>query len=123
MGVPSMSDSLEVRGDDAGMFSYIALEDRIPASHPLRAVRQLADLVLAEMSPEFDRLYQAAKLLPDSAERNALYKEMSRRARGDTVWKLGVSRLRTMLIQPGVKAYKMHPILHAEWQYIDVEAR
>ena len=39
------------------MFSYIALEDRIPASHPLRAVRQLEDLVLAEMSPEFDRLY------------------------------------------------------------------
>ncbi len=50
-----------MRGDDAqlqsGMFSYIALEDRIPASHPLRAVRKLADLVLAEMSPEFDRLY------------------------------------------------------------------
>ena len=50
-----------MRGDDAqfqpGMFSYIALEDRIPASHPLRAVRQLVDLVLAEMSPEFDALY------------------------------------------------------------------
>jgi transposase len=50
-----------MRGDDAqlqsGMFSYVALEARIPAGHPLRAVRQLADLVLAEMSPEFDRLY------------------------------------------------------------------
>jgi transposase len=40
-----------------GMFSYIALEDRIPGGHPLRAVRQLVDVVLAEMSPEFDRLY------------------------------------------------------------------
>jgi hypothetical protein len=39
------------------MFSYIALEERIPANHPLRWVRELADLVLAEMSPEFDRLY------------------------------------------------------------------
>ena len=50
-----------MRGDDAqfqvGMFSYIALEDRIPADHPLRAVRQLVDVVLAEMSPEFDALY------------------------------------------------------------------
>ena len=50
-----------MRGDDAqlqpGMFSYIALEDRIPTSHPLRAVRQLVDVVLAEMSPEFDGLY------------------------------------------------------------------
>jgi transposase len=50
-----------MRGDDAqlqpGMFSYVALEDRIPTSHPLRAVRQLVDVVLAEMSPEFGRLY------------------------------------------------------------------
>jgi transposase len=50
-----------MRGDDdqlqAGMFSYIALEDRIPADHPLRAVRQLVDVVLAEMSAEFDALY------------------------------------------------------------------
>jgi|SRR5216683_3151841 len=29
----------------AGMFSYIALEDRIPTSHPLRAVRRLVDVV------------------------------------------------------------------------------
>jgi transposase len=50
-----------MRGDDAqlqpGMFSYIALENRIPSHHPLRAVRQLVDVVLAEMSPEFDELY------------------------------------------------------------------
>ena len=50
-----------MRGDDAqlqaGMFSYIALEDRIPPSHPLRAVRRLVDTVLAEMSSEFDELY------------------------------------------------------------------
>jgi transposase len=50
-----------MRGDDAqlqpGMFSYIALEDRIPVDHPLRAARQLVDVVLAEMSAEFDALY------------------------------------------------------------------
>ena len=74
-------------------------------------------------SPDFDRLYQAARLLPDSPERNALYREMNRRLEADTVWKLGVSRLRTMLVQPSVKAYKKHPILHAEWAYIDLEAR
>ena len=74
-------------------------------------------------SPEFDRLYSAARLLPDSAERNAIYRDMNRRLEADTVWKLGVSRLRTMLIQPAVKAYKKHPILHAEWAYIDVETQ
>jgi oligopeptide transport system substrate-binding protein len=72
-------------------------------------------------SPDFDRLYLASRQLPDSAERNAIYREMNRRLEADTVWKLGVSRLRTMLILPTVKAYKKHPILHAEWAYIDVE--
>jgi transposase len=39
------------------MFSYVALEDRIPNDHPLRNVRKLADEVLKEMSKEFDGLY------------------------------------------------------------------
>jgi transposase len=50
-----------MRGDDqqlqAGMFSYVALEDRIPADHPLRGMRKLVDAVLAAMSKEFDGLY------------------------------------------------------------------
>ncbi len=74
-------------------------------------------------SPEYDRLYQEARLLPDSPGRNAIYREMNRRLEADTVWKLGVSRLRTMLIQPTVKAYKKHPILHAEWAYIDMDVQ
>ena len=50
-----------MRGNDdqlqSGMFSYVSLEERIPAAHPLRGVRQLADEVLAEMSQDFDGLY------------------------------------------------------------------
>ena len=50
-----------MRGDDqqlqTGMFSYVALEDRIPADHPLRGVRALVDAVLGEMSKDFDGLY------------------------------------------------------------------
>jgi transposase len=50
-----------MRGDDEqlqpGMFSYVALEDRIPQEHPLRAIRKLVDQVLAGMSKQFDRLY------------------------------------------------------------------
>jgi len=50
-----------MRGNDdqlqSGMFSYVSLEDRIPAAHPLRGVRKLADEVLAEMSKDFDGLY------------------------------------------------------------------
>ena len=56
------SDRLfSMRGNDDqlqdGMFSCVSLEDRIPATHPLRGVRKLADAVLAEMSKDFDGMY------------------------------------------------------------------
>jgi transposase len=53
-----------MRGDDqqlqTGMFSYVALEDRIPADHPLRGVKKLVDAVLTGMSKDFDGLYAQA---------------------------------------------------------------
>ena len=39
------------------LFSYISTEDRIPASHPLRQVRRLADQSLDRLNPTFCRLY------------------------------------------------------------------
>jgi hypothetical protein len=49
-----------MRGDDvqqAAMFSYLTLERRIPADHPLRAIRRLTDRALERISGELDRLY------------------------------------------------------------------
>jgi transposase len=43
-----------------GMFSYVSLEQRVPADHPLRAVRKLTDAVLGTLSAEFDALYAAS---------------------------------------------------------------
>ncbi len=74
-------------------------------------------------SAEFDRLYARSRELPDSPERSDLYRRMTRQFEADTVWKLGVSRVRTMLVQPSVVGYKKHPILHAEWAYIDIDPR
>lgn len=39
------------------MFSYVSAEQRVPADHPLRAIRALVDEVLRDMSREFDGLY------------------------------------------------------------------
>jgi transposase len=39
------------------MFSYVSLEERIPADHPLRPVRAMVDRALIALSPRFDALY------------------------------------------------------------------
>ena len=36
------------------MFSYLTLEQRVPADHPLRAIRLLTDGVLQSLNAEFD---------------------------------------------------------------------
>jgi len=49
-----------MRGQDQqqdGVFSYVSLEQRVPASHPLRTIRQLVDEALGELSPRFEELY------------------------------------------------------------------
>ena len=39
------------------MLAFVNLEERVPADHPLRAIKALADEALTRLSPEFDRLY------------------------------------------------------------------
>jgi len=49
-----------MRGTDAGgseLFSYVRLEERVPADHPLRPIRVLADEALSSMSARFEGLY------------------------------------------------------------------
>jgi len=49
-----------MRGEDQrsdGIFSYVRLEQRVPADHPLRPIRELTDAALKELSRDFNRLY------------------------------------------------------------------
>lgn len=49
-----------MRGEDrssGSLFSYVDLESRVPARHPLRVVREIVNEVLASLSGEFERLY------------------------------------------------------------------
>ena len=49
-----------MRGADeqsGSMFSYLSPEERVPADHPLRAVRRMTDRALARLSPRFGTLY------------------------------------------------------------------
>jgi transposase len=39
------------------VFSYLSPEERVPAEHPLRAIRRMTDAIFGRLSPKFDRLY------------------------------------------------------------------
>jgi len=70
--------------------------------------------------PEYDKLYEQSIRMPDSPERNRIYHEMTKLIEAYTPWRLNIARYRNMLTQPHVLGYRKHPILHAEWKYIDV---
>ena len=49
-----------MRGSDeqnGSLFSYVNLEDRVPARHPLRKIKTVVDTALASLDADFDRLY------------------------------------------------------------------
>jgi len=49
-----------MRGSDGisgAMFSYVDAEARVPKDHPLRTIRTVVNAALADLSPEFERLY------------------------------------------------------------------
>ena len=51
-----------MRGNDEqqdGVFSYVSLEQRVPASHPWRAIRKMVDEALGQLSGRFEQLYAA----------------------------------------------------------------
>lgn len=51
-----------MRGRDdrsEGLFSYVRLEERIPADHPLRPIRALADETLVSLNKRFEGLYSS----------------------------------------------------------------
>jgi hypothetical protein len=48
------------RGSDGicgSLFSYVDLETRIRAEHPLRSIREIANTALAVLSSDFEALY------------------------------------------------------------------
>ena len=45
------------RERSGSLFSYVSIEERIPASHPLRRIRRLADQALDRLNPTFCQLY------------------------------------------------------------------
>jgi transposase len=52
-----------MRGSDQGsgsLFSYVDLEQRVPAKHPLRVIKAIVDDVLRSLDADFERLYEGS---------------------------------------------------------------
>ena len=53
-----------MRGTDeasGSLFSYVDLEGRIPARHPLRKIRQMVNEALVSLDAEFQALYTGVR--------------------------------------------------------------
>lgn len=67
-----------MRGSDAvtgSLFSYVDLEDRVPANHPLRVIREVVNEVLAALDAEFSAMYSGlgrASIPPERLLRGSL---------------------------------------------------
>ena len=49
-----------MRGSDEGsgsLFSYVDLETRVPKGHPLRAIREITNGALSDLSADFEAMY------------------------------------------------------------------
>ena len=71
--------------------------------------------------PEFDRLYEKAKRLPNGPERSAIYREMNRIFLVYAPWRLGVHRIYTDLSQPWTVGFRRHPVMRGWWKYLDID--
>ena len=61
-----------MRGSDAAsgaLFSYVDMEARVPATHPLRTIRTIVNEVLTALDTEFEALYEGTGRLSVAPER------------------------------------------------------
>jgi ABC-type transport system substrate-binding protein len=73
--------------------------------------------------PEYDRLYEQAKTMPDSPQRTELYRRMVHLIWVYSPWRVNSLFQYTILIQPWVIGYKKHPFGHEPWRYVDIDLR
>jgi ABC-type transport system substrate-binding protein len=71
--------------------------------------------------PEFDRLYEQARAMPDGAGRAKLMQKMSELVTVYMPWQMTVYRYENILVQPWVVGYKYNEFSAHPWMYYDVD--
>ena len=71
--------------------------------------------------PEYDRLYEAARSLPDGPERQKLTRADERHRAHYAPWVLLAFRYDNVVVQPWVLGYKYNPNWQHPWPYLDID--
>ena len=71
--------------------------------------------------PEFNRLFEQARTLPDSPARTKLFDRMTELALAYAPWRMAYHLIEDSLRHPWIGAYVPHPIRSQWWEYIDVD--
>jgi oligopeptide transport system substrate-binding protein len=71
--------------------------------------------------PEYNALYERAKLLPYGAERDALYARMVKLILVYVPWMVETYKAQNILMQPWLLNYKKHPFGLEPWTYVDID--
>jgi hypothetical protein len=89
------------------VFSYVSLEQRVPADHPLRRIRSMVDEGLKELSPQLEGLYSTTGRPSIASEKllRALLLQALYGRRSERLSTLGVSASRTQELIEAVRKF------------------
>ena len=73
--------------------------------------------------PEYNRLYEQARALPDSPDRTKLLRKMSEIVAAYAPWVLLAFRIENVVVQPWLIGYKYNPTYQFPFPYLDVAPR
>lgn len=71
--------------------------------------------------PEFDKLYDEARRVPNGPERNRMIGDLARMVAGYAPWKLTAYRIENIVVYPWVVGFKYNPFNQHPWQYLDID--
>jgi oligopeptide transport system substrate-binding protein len=73
--------------------------------------------------PDYDRLYDQSRSMPDSPERTRLFGEMTRIVSAYSPWMLNAYRIENIAVYPWVIDYKYNPFQGHPWMYFDIDVK
>ena len=71
--------------------------------------------------PEYDKLYEQARSMPDGSERERTMQRMNELVTAYAPWNITVFRYENVLVHPWITSYKYSGYTQHPWPYLDVD--